>query len=150
MTHTIGPDQGSFTVPHLEHAVVADAMRHGVLSCPPEFPATVVARIMATQHVHAVIVEGVRPAGGAAEHLVWGVISDMDLMAAARGGADELTAGDLAVTEPVTVEPSLPLPEAVRLMIEHRTAHLIVAERGRPVGVLSTLDIAGVLAWARA
>jgi CBS domain-containing protein len=67
-----------------------------------------------------------------------------------------MTADDIAITEPVTVEASLPLDEAVRLMAEHDTAHLIVAERGRPIGILSTpigilstLDIAGVLAWGR-
>jgi CBS domain-containing protein len=54
-----------------------------------------------------------------------------------------------AITEPVTVEPSLPLDEALRLMAEHDTAHLIVADRARPIGILSTLDVAGVLAWGR-
>jgi CBS domain-containing protein len=61
-----------------------------------------------------------------------------------------VTAGEIAVAEPVTVEPSLPLDEAIRLMDEHETAHLIVADGGRPVGVLSMLDVAGILAWGRA
>jgi CBS domain-containing protein len=37
----------------------------------------------------------------------------------------------------------------MRLMDEHDIAHLIVADRGRPIGVVSSLDVAGVLAWGR-
>jgi CBS domain-containing protein len=74
----------------------------------------------------------------------------MDLLRAATAGIEATTAGEIAVSQPVTVEPSLPLDEAAALMQERETAHLIVAERGRPVGMLSTLDIAGVLAWGRA
>jgi CBS domain-containing protein len=35
-------------------------------------------------------------------------------------------------------------------MTEHDVSHLIVVSDGRPVGVISTLDIAGTLAWGRA
>ena len=149
MTTRIQPFQGSYLTPCFQHATVADAMRTGVLSCPPDVPATTVARMMATHHIHSVVVEGVHvdPVNG--ERVTWGVVSDMDLLSGARAGIDALTAGDIAVTEPVTVEPTLPLDDAVRLMAEHDTAHLIVADRGRPVGILSTLDVAGVLAWGR-
>jgi CBS domain-containing protein len=54
------------------------------------------------------------------------------------------------VTEPVVVEPKLSLAEATRLMDEHDTAHLVVVDDGRPVGMVSSLDVAGVLAWGRA
>jgi CBS domain-containing protein len=149
MTGNLEPYQGSFLTPSLEKATVADAMRTGVMSCESDLPAATVARMMATQHIHSVVVDGIHrdPADG--ERLSWGVVSDMDLLHAARRGIDDLTAGDIAA-EPVTVEPSLPLWEALRLMEEHATAHLIVADGGRPVGILSTLDIAGVLAWGRA
>jgi hypothetical protein len=41
---------------------------------------------------------------------------------------------------------------AAQLMAERRTAHLVVVQppSGHPVGVLSTLDLAGVLGWAGA
>jgi CBS domain-containing protein len=149
MTTRTQPSQGSYLTACFEHATVADAMRTGVLSCPPDVPATTVARMMATHHIHSVVVEGVHHDPVDGERLTWGVVSDMDLLSGARAGIDELTAGDIAVTEPVTVEPSLPLDEAVRLMAEHDTAHLIVADRERPIGILSTLDVAGVLAWGR-
>ena len=34
-------------------------------------------------------------------------------------------------------------------MLEHGTSHAVVVEprTGRPIGVLSTLDIAGILGW---
>ena len=149
MTTRIQPYRGSYLTPRFEHATVADAMRTGVMSCPPDVPATTVARMMATHHIHSVVVEGVHNDPVHGERLKWGVVSDMDLLRGARAELDDMTAGDIAITEPVTVEASLPLDEAVRLMAEHDTAHLIVAERGWPVGMLSTLDIARVLAWGR-
>jgi CBS domain-containing protein len=149
MTTRIQPYQGSYLTPCFEHATVADAMRTGVMSCPPDVPATTVARMMATYHIHSVVVDGVHQGAVHGDRLTWGVVSDMDLLRAVRAGVDELTAGEIAATEPVTVEPSLPLDEAVRLMAEHDTAHLIVTDRGRAVGIVSTLDIAGVLAWGR-
>ena len=149
MTTGIEPHRGSYLAPCFEHATVADAMRTGVMSCPHDVPATTVARIMATHHIHSVVVEAAHSDPVHGERLTWGVVSDMDLLRAARAAIDDMTAGDIAITEPVTVEASLPLDEAVRLMAEHDTAHLIVAERGRPIGILSTLDVAGVLAWGR-
>jgi CBS domain-containing protein len=35
-------------------------------------------------------------------------------------------------------------------MDEHHSSHLIVTSEGHPVGVVSSLDIAGALAWGRA
>jgi CBS domain-containing protein len=147
---TIQPWEGSYLAPSLENATVADAMRVGVLSCEPDEPAAAVARMMGTHHIHAVIVDGVHRDAVHGEQLRWGVVSDADLLHAARNGIEGLTAGDIAGTEPVTVEPSLSLTDAVRLMDEHETTHLVVVDRGRPTGILSTLDIAGVLAWGRA
>jgi CBS domain-containing protein len=43
----------------------------------------------------------------------------------------------------------MPLREAAELMLTHRVTHLVVVDPGalRPVGILSSLDLAGVLAW---
>jgi CBS domain-containing protein len=147
---TIQTWEGSYLTPSLEAATVSDAMRVGVISCEPDAPVTAVARIMGTHHIHAVIVEGIHRDAVHGEQLRWGVVSDTDLLRAAREGVEGLTAGEIAATEPVTVEPSLALTEAMRLMDEHDTTHLIVADGGRPIGILSTLDVAGVLAWGRA
>jgi len=150
MTTPIQPYQGSYLLPAFEKATVADVMRPGVLSCRPDVPGVDVARTMATHHIHAVVVEGVRVDAIHGEKLVWGVVSDLDLARAAYTGIADRTAGDLAATEPVTIEPTTSLAEAAKLMDEHATAHLIVVEDRRPVGMISTLDLAGALAWGRA
>jgi CBS domain-containing protein len=56
-------------------------------------------------------------------------------------------AGDLP-----TVAVDEPLDRARRLLVEHGVSHALVVEAraGRPVGVLSTLDVASVLALGRA
>ena len=109
-----------------------------------------VARMMATHHIHAVVVDGVQGDALRGERLAWGIVSDLDLVHAARVGHGRGSPPPTSPPrEPVTVEASLPLTDAARLMDEHGVAHLVVAEGGRPVGVVSTLDIAGVLAWGR-
>jgi CBS domain-containing protein len=132
---------GSYLMPSLDHATVADAMHPGVLTCDPEAPATEVARMMAGQHVHSVVVTG-----GALEY---GIISALDLLRGGTTPGAEPTASDLAQEPIFTVEPSTPLRDAAQLMLTHAATHVLVMDsvRQRPVGMLSTLDIAGVLAW---
>jgi CBS domain-containing protein len=149
MASPIQPYQGSYLTPAFTQATVADVMRAGVMSCQPDVPAVDVARMMATHHIHAVVVEGVRLDAIHGERLVWSVVSDLDLVRAAFTGIEDLTAVDLAATEPVTTTPDTPLVAAAQAMDEHGTAHLIVVEGGRPVGMISTLDLAGALAWSR-
>jgi CBS domain-containing protein len=147
-THTY---PGSYLMPSLEHATVADAMHPGIVSCESDATISEVAQMMATQHVHCVAVVRVsyeeKPQG-----FVWGIISDLDLIAAGIRGDTERTARELAGQPVITVKPSMPLREAGELMLTHRVSHLVVtdAEAGRPIGLLSTLDVAGVLAWGEA
>ena len=60
----------------------------------------------------------------------------------------EATAGSVASAPTVFVGPDDTLTRAAQLMREYETHHLIVLGRGthRPVGIISTLDIADVLA----
>jgi len=146
LTHSQGNVEGSYRVPSFEHARVADAMRPGLISCAPETPLETVARMMATNHVHSIVVT--RSAGGAGRP--WGIVSDIDLVRVA-GDAEDRTAGETCQTEVVSVGPDDTLRHAAQLMAKHGTGHLLVVDpqRGEPVGVLSTLDVAGVVAWAR-
>jgi CBS domain-containing protein len=146
MTQAHDTYHGSYLAPAFEHAVVADVMRPGVMSCAPDAPLVAVAQTMATHHVHSVVVAGIT----GDDHLVWGLVSDMDIVRAAEEGIEGHTAADAARTEVVTVDPATPLSEVVRLMDERGTAHLIVTTDGRPTGVVSSLDVAGALAWGRA
>ncbi len=129
-----------------ESATVGDAMSRGVISCPPETPLRVVARIMSTHSIHAVFVFQ-RADDDDAPH-VWGVVSDLDLVAATQLDLDELTAGATAVTPLVTVDADRSLGEAGSMMAQYGIAHLAVTDDASriPVGVISTLDIARAIA----
>jgi CBS domain-containing protein len=125
-------------------------MRAGVITCPPDTSLKTVARMMATYHIHSIVVRtGDREGAGPDES--WGIVSDLD-MVAAGADAEDRTAGRACATEVVTVEPDESLDRAAQLMTEHEIAHLLVVDPTTkdPVGILSTLDIAGVVAWGRA
>src|SRR5215469_9664005 len=78
-----------------ETATVSDAMSNGVISCPPETPLRIVARMMATFGVHAIFVFEHTDEDGEAPRL-WAVVSDLDLVAATPLDLDTLTAGSTA------------------------------------------------------
>lgn len=130
----------------LATARVADSMTRGVICCRPDTPLREVAALMAREHVHAVYVFVPGPAGGEPE--LWGVVSDLDLVAAARGDIDVLTAHDAAIEPLVQVEPDDGLDRAAQLLSEHGVSHLAVIDpySRQPVGVLSTLDVARFVA----
>jgi len=144
---TIQSYHGSYLMPSLEHATVADAMHPGILSCDPDATLTDAAQMMATHHVHCLVVIGISHQGP--EFGVWGILSDLDLLRAGAGDGLGTSAGALAQQPVFSVTPATPLREAGGLMLTHGVRHLVVieAESERPVGILSTLDIAGVLAW---
>ena len=144
---TIRSNRGSYLMPSLEHATVADAMHPGIVSCDPDATLTDAARMMATHHVHCLAVIGISHQG--AELGVWGILSDLDMLRAGVGGSDDRTASALAQEPVFSVTPATPLREAGELMLTHGVSHLVVIEpeSERPIGILSTLDIAGVLAW---
>jgi CBS domain-containing protein len=123
---------------NLAQSPVRGAMQLGLFECTPDAELRSVARLMAEKTIHCVVVAGDR----------WGIVSDLDLMRALGPGLEELTAGDVAATDVVVVKPDDSIEHAAQLMAEHDTAHLIVAspETGRPVGVVSSLDIARALA----
>jgi CBS domain-containing protein len=142
--------QGSYLTPSFEQARVSDAMRAGVLTCPPDTSLKTVARMMATYHIHCVVVRGADLERTGSEE-PWGIVSDLDAVAAGAD-AEDRTAASACATEVVTVSPDETLERAAQLMTEHDVSHLVVVDPATksPVGVLSTLDIAGVIAWGRA
>ena len=134
------------TGPLFEDAKVEDAMHPGVLTCPPETPLRTVARMMASYSVHAIVVTDV-DAEGDPDERAWGVVSALDLARARASHADEPSAGGVADTDVVTVSSGDPLSRVAELMVEHGTEHVIVDDAsGRPVGMVSTSDLAAVLA----
>ena len=127
-------------VPSFEHALVADVMRVGLLTCQPETRLRGVAQAMAANHVHALVVND--PAEDS-----WRVIYDVDVLKLAASGSDDARAID-AACEPVTIPMTASAKEAADLMHQHGTRHLIALdEDSRPAGVVSSLDLAATLAW---
>jgi CBS domain-containing protein len=129
-----------------QHLRVGDCMHAGVFSCPPETPLGEVARLMGEHRVHAIAVPEIghgRPWG------TWGIVSDMDLMAAVATGR-EATARELAAIPSPTIAADQELDAAAAMMGEHAVAHLVVVDsrEGCPVGIISTLDVAS--AYGRA
>jgi CBS domain-containing protein len=122
-------------------------MHPGLVSCRSDQSLTSVAALMNEERVHCVVViddpSDVRS--------LWGVISDLDLIAAASvRRLTEQEAGGTAMTPAVTVGPDEHLEHAAYLMTKHGVAHLVVVDpiEQRPVGVLSTLDLAAALSVA--
>jgi CBS domain-containing protein len=119
---------------------VAEFMSWGLVSCPADASLEIVAALMSSERVHCVVV-----VDAAASGPLWGVVSDLDLVAAASvRSLVEQRAGGTATRPAVTVAPSESLDVAARLMARNGVAHLVVVDpvERRPVGVLSTLDLA--------
>jgi CBS domain-containing protein len=135
--------------PRLGAFSVTDAMTMGLISCPPDTPLRHVAELMARERVHAVYVFDYGFEDDETIEL-WGLVSDLDLVAAARGDIDFLRARDATVTPLVTARSDDTLDRAAQLLAENGVSHLAVLDTysERPVGVLSTLDIARVVAGA--
>ena len=124
---------------------VADAMHWGLVSCPADASLETVAALMNDERVHCIVV--MQDSSDAVS--LWGVVSDLDLIAAASvRRLAEQTAGGTAMTPAVTIAPSESLERAAQLMTKYAVAHLVVVDPvdRRPVGVVSTLDLAAALA----
>lgn len=131
----------------MDNATVSDAMHPGIIACDPEATRTEVAKLMAGHQVHCVVV--LSPAHDKpTESLAWGIISDLDVLKAGMSDERKQTARELAAQPVITVKPPMPLREAAELMVAYGVSHLVVVdpERQRPVGILSSLDIAVALA----
>ena len=137
-----------------EHAVlddsrVGDVMHHGIVTCDVDSPLGAVARMMAAHRIHCVVVRNEaaawteKPGAG-----LWGVVSDLDLVRIlVSDGLVGRTAGQSATTPAVVVSASDRIRHAAELMADRDVTHLVVVDHAsRPVGILSTLDVAHAVA----
>jgi CBS domain-containing protein len=130
----------------LDQTTVADVMHHGVLTCGLYAPLIQVARMMAEENVHCVVVWNEPPE--VTDTPLWGVVSDLDLVSvAASENLGDRTAGGSANTPVLMISTHEPLRRAAQIMAEHAVSHLVAVDplTTKPVGVLSTLDIARAL-----
>jgi len=145
------PSTTRIIAPAFEHATVANAMRAGIISCHADTTLSAIAEMMASYHVHAVVVEGVDSQVKTTPGEGWGIVSDLELARAAARGEMQATARQIAGSGVVFIGPGEPLKRAAELMSERGVSHLIVSASpgSRPIGIISTLDLATVLAWGR-
>jgi len=126
---------------------IGEAMHVGLVCCSRETPLRVVAARMAQHRVHCILVVDYGDDADA-DHQLVGLVSDRDLARAYHEGRfDGATAADVMESPPPLAEPGGDLRVAAGRLAD-RTPHLVVGDAisGRPVGVLSTLDLARWLA----
>jgi CBS domain-containing protein len=128
------------SVPLLHQVKVGEVMHEGIVTCSASDDIDRVAAVMADHGIHCVVAIDEGPAGQDDDRL-WGVISDLDLMRGLESNVN-LDAGNLAELDVATVAPEDTLDHAAKAMVRRELAHLVVVAEGRPVGVVSTLDIA--------
>jgi CBS domain-containing protein len=117
---------------------VSDIMSTPVVSCAVDTPATVAARIMVDQDVGALAVLG--PDGQACgmlstRHLVRHLVADR------RYAVDDCRAGQVCSRQLVTIAPEAYSGQALVAMLRHAVAHLLVIDRGLPVGMVTMADL---------
>ncbi len=129
--------------------LVSDLMHRGLITCSKGTSLGQVAVLLTQHHVHALVVvdRDRRPIG---------LMSDIDLLAGEWLAGDsesltamrKLTAGDLMSYPIITVECSMPLNEAAKLMIEKDINRLLVTDKGQPIGMISSSDFVASIAKA--
>ena len=142
-----GPARPLVSATALADTTIGAVMHPGVITCLPDAPLSELAGVMADLRVHCIAVVGAgrRPDGD--EHLIWGLVSDMDVLHASYRGEPNSSAGGLAATAPLALIESAGLDRAAALMVEHDATHVVAVHRsGTPSGVVSTLDVLRILA----
>lgn len=131
----------------LRATLVRDVMHPGIVSCSQTATATEIARIMASSRVHCVAVMGLSH-DERQDPLIWGIVSDLDLLEAATDAGRSATAATLAREPVISIRSTMSVHDAAKAMVEYGAAHVVVVdpERRTPLGILSTLDVAEVLA----
>jgi CBS domain-containing protein len=127
--------------------LVRDLMHPGLLTCHTDATLGQVASLLNKYHVHALVVVD-------HEDHPQGIISDYDLLAGEWLSAEpqgltamrQLTAGELMSSPIESIEADIPLKIAAHLLIEKDIHRLLVTEKGRPVGVISTSDFVSSIA----
>jgi CBS domain-containing protein len=131
----------------LSKARVGDVMRPSVVTCPPDAEVQIVARCMVEHRVHCIAVAGVANSGPHSRHYGWGLVSDMEIIHALHGNALAEPAASIAASAPAAVNEDDVVAAAARLMVDDDTSHVVVVgPAGLPCGMISTLDVARILA----
>jgi CBS domain-containing protein len=121
---------------------VRDLIARPPVTCPPGLPAAEVARRFSRESVGSVVVVN-------ADGAPVGIVTDQDLRArvVAEGRDAAATPASAIMSAPlVTLAPAAFAFEAALEMTRHRIRHVVVAEAGRLLGVVSSRDLLGLQA----
>jgi CBS domain-containing protein len=142
-----GPARPLVSATALSETTVEAVMHPGVVSRTPDTPVSELARTMADLRMHCIAVAGPARGDDGVEHLVWGLVSDMDVVHAAYRRHLALPASELASGAPLALRQDAALDRAAALMTEHEATHIVVLGRtGLPLGVVSSLDVLQIVA----
>ncbi len=132
------PARPAISVGRLDRHIVADVMHRGLIACPATAPLGDVAAALVERRAHTVMVAG---EGG------WAFVSDMDLIDGALRGDPAPTAGEMASAGLAMVRFDATLELTASLVAESRAGHVVAVDgEGFPIGVVSTIDLVGVIA----
>jgi CBS domain-containing protein len=132
------PARPAISVGRLDRHTVADVMHRGVIACPATAPLADVAAALVERRTHTAMVA--RDGG-------WAFVTDMDVVAGALREEPAPTAGEMASRELAKVRFDATLELAASVVAESRAGHVVAVDgEGFPIGVVSTLDLVGVIA----
>jgi CBS domain-containing protein len=122
----------------LSAKAVKEVMKSPPVTLYPQATLADAARTMAEKNIgFVVLTEG--------DRLV-GVVSERDVVKALASGMPLNTPLEkIATKRVITIEPDKSVVEAADLMAENKIRHLVIAERGRAVGVVSLRDLVQLL-----
>jgi CBS domain-containing protein len=124
----------------LEHLTVREAMRARVVTCKPNDALTSLAMAMATEGIHAIVLE---PKPDAAPLIV----TDLDLVRAALSTATDVRAHDVTRDPIVTLAAEASLDQLTATMAEREVEHVLATDpdSGTPCGIVSSFDVVVLL-----
>ena len=124
---------------------VADVMSTDFVACEEATPLRAIAEVMARARVHYFVIDGI----GGERGRQWRIVAEPDVVAAVAAETPDLPVGAV-VTEIIGVAPDETLRRAAQTMAQQSVTHLLVVDPGdgRPIGVVSALDVTKALCGA--
>jgi signal-transduction protein with cAMP-binding, CBS, and nucleotidyltransferase domain len=114
-------------------------MRKGAITCSDETSVRDVAQIMVINSTHYCVVIN-------QSHEVLGIISTRSLLKAFGRDLDQTKAKDILLAYTITITPTTPLDEAIRLMDKRKIEHLIVvSDRPGSKAILGLLHVEDIV-----
>jgi CBS domain-containing protein len=124
----------------LDHLTVREAMRAQIVTCKPDDALTSLAMAMATEGIHAIVLE---PKLDAAPLIV----TDLDLVRAALSTTAAMHARDLTHDPIVTLSADASLDQLTATMAEREVEHVLATDpdSGEPCGIVSSFDVVALI-----